>query len=343
MAEAKDKSTKESGKVETKKTAAKIAEKEAKDGTTKKVASATSKAKSKEEIATSELKSESKTAKAGKRSAKALKEEQEKQAKEERKATHASEAESKAEKPVVKPKQRTAEDRLKRRGKNYREAYAKIERSKQYNVKEAVKTVMDLSIVKFDATVELHVRLSVDPKQADQNVRDMVVLPAGTGKNIRIAVFGNAEDVAVAKKAGADLAASDEFLEQLDKGILDFDVLVATPAMMPRLGKYARVLGPKGLMPNPKSGTVTTDVAKAVAEAKAGRVEYRVDSTGIVHAGIGKVSFGPEKLFENAKAILASIKSNKPASVKGTYILSAFTTSTMGPSVAIDLSDINSL
>lgn len=283
-----------------------------------------------------------KTAKAGKRGAKALQEAEEQQAKQERKAK-SQEPKAEDEKPVVKHKRRTAEDRLKKRGKNYRKALEQIDASKQYNVQEGLKAAIASSNVKFDATVELHIRLGVDPKQADQNVRDMVVLPAGTGKTVRIAVFGNPDDVAAAKKAGADIAGADEFLQQLDKGELNFDVLIATPAMMPKLGKYARVLGPKGLMPNPKSGTVTTDVAKAITEAKAGRVEYRVDSTGIVHAGIGKVSFGADKIFENAKAILTSIKANKPSSVKGTYVLSAYAVSTMGPSVQLDLSDINSL
>ncbi len=344
MTKAKDESAKLE-KTEPKKTATKVDEKRYQDGATQETSKTTSNTDSEEEVATTSpvIKSTTKTAKAGKRSAKAVKEVEEKQAKEERKTKQASAATPTEEKSATKPKQRTAEDRLKKRGKTYRDMYAKIDRSKQYSLKEAIKTVIDSSKVKFDATVELHIRLSVDPKQADQNVRDMVVLPAGTGKTIRIAVFGNPDDVAAAKKAGADIAAADEFLQQLDKGELDFDVLVATPAMMPKLGKYARVLGPKGLMPNPKSGTVTTDVAKAVSEAKAGRVEYRVDSTGIVHTGIGKVSFGPDKLIDNAKVILASIKSNKPSSVKGSYILSAFANSTMGPSVQLDSSDINSL
>ena len=165
-------------------------------------------------------------------------------------------------------------------------------------------------------------------------------MPAGTGKKVTVAVFADADDVAAAKKAGADIAGSDDFLQQLDKGVINFDVLVATPAMMPKLGKYARVLGPKGLMPSPKSGTVTTDIAKAVSEAKAGRVEYRVDSTGIVHLGIGKISFGTDKLEQNAKAVLNSVRSSKPASIKGNYVLSIFVTSSMGPSVKVLNSEI---
>ena len=186
----------------------------------------------------------------------------------------------------------------------------------------------------------MHVRLSVDPRQADQNIRGMLVLPAGTGKNVRVAVFGDVEDIAAAKKAGADIAGGDDFLAQLDKGTIDFDVLVATPQMMAKLGKYARTLGPKGLMPNPKSGTVTKDVAKAVTEAKAGRVEFRVDSTGIVHLAIGKVSFGAAKLGENAAAVVASLKAAKPSSVKATYVKTVFVTTSMGPSIRVASSEI---
>ncbi len=286
-------------------------------------------------------KQEVKVAKAGKRSIKALKEAEEKQAKEERRAK-TSDSEDAIQPAAPKPKQRTAEDRLKKRGKNYRKAFEQIDRTKTYTVKEGLGLTINSSPVKFDATVELHVRLGVDPKQADQNVRDIVVLPAGTGKEVRVAVFADSDGVEAAKKAGADVAGSEEFLQQLDKGQFNFDVLVATPSMMAKLGKYARQLGPKGLMPNPKSGTVTNDVARAVSDAKAGRVEYRVDTTGIVHVGIGKVSFGADKLLENAKTILSSIKSNKPSSLKGSYIMSVYTSTTMGPSVPIDVSDASS-
>ncbi len=160
-------------------------------------------------------------------------------------------------------------------------------------------------------------------------------MPAGTGKSVKVAVFGEADDVIVAKKAGADIAASDEFLQQLDKGTIDFDVLIATPKVMAKLAKHARLLGPKGLMPSPKSGTVTTDVAKAVSEAKAGRVEYRVDTNGIVHIGFGKVSFTPDQLSQNAMAVLSSIKAAKPASLKGTYVKSIYITTSMGPSIKV--------
>jgi large subunit ribosomal protein L1 len=277
------------------------------------------------------------TAKAGKRSAKAVAEVEEKEAKEERKA------EAKAEDSEDKPKQiqKPARTRLERRGKKYRESAKLVDSTKQYTLTEAIVLVTKTSGVKFDATVELHVRLGVDPRQADQNIRDNLVLPAGTGKNVRIAVFADDDVAKEAKKAGADIAGNEDFLAQLDKGTIDFDVLIATPNVMARLSKYARVLGPKGLMPNPKSGTVTTDVVKAISQAKAGRVEYRVDSTGIVHIGIGKVSFGETKLNENLNAVIASIKGNKPASIKGTYVRSVTLTTTMGPGIKVQTSELS--
>ena len=172
--------------------------------------------------------------------------------------------------------------------------------------------------------------LGVGPRQTDQNIRANLVLPQGTGKTVRVAVFSDD------KVTGADLAGVEEITKQLDKGEISFDTLIATPANMPKLGKYARLLGPRGLMPNPKSGTVTTDVQKAVSEAKAGRVEYRVDSTGIVHLAVGKVSFGGAKLLENASAVMANIKSAKPQSVKGNYIKAVHVTTTMGPSIPVN-------
>jgi len=286
---------------------------------------------------TEETAEEKALAKAGKRSPRAIKEAEEKQAKEERKAQKAEATEDAKPKIAQKP----ARSRLERRSKQYRKVAEQIEKGKAYKLDQAVALATKTNPVKFDATVELHVRLGVDPRQADQNIRDTIVLPAGTGKSVRVAVFAGPDDVTKAKKAGADIAASEEFLEQLDKGTLDFDVLVATPAMMPKLGKYARVLGPKGLMPNPKSGTVTTDVTKAVTEAKTGRVEYRVDSTGIVHVGIGKVSFGADKLTQNARAVVSSLKSNRPASIKGSYVKSVFVTTSMGPSIPIDTNETN--
>lgn len=274
------------------------------------------------------------TAKAGKRSAKAIKEEEEKQAKEARK--HSASEEQKAEGKEQIRKQKPARTRLERRGKNFRKSTELIEKDKEYQLKEALELAVKTSKVKFDATVEMHINLNVDPKQADQNIRDNLVLPAGTGKTVRVAVFAEADDITKAKKAGADVAGGDEFLQQLDKGTIDFDILISTPANMAKLGKYARLLGPKGLMPNPKSGTVTTNIEKAVKESKAGKVEYRVDSTGIVHLGIGKVSFGKDKLEQNAQAVLASIKSVKPATIKGNYVTSIFVTTSMGPSIKIN-------
>ena len=278
-----------------------------------------------------------KLAKAGKHSAKGIKEAEEKAAKEERKA-HAAELKAEeAEKPKVVVKTRS---RLERQGKKFRAASEQVDKTKEYTVKEALELAIKTSPVKFDATVEIHTKLGVDPRHADQNIRTNLVLPAGTGKQVTVAVFAEADDAAAAKKAGADITGSDEFITQLDKGIINFDVLIATPAMMPKLGKYARVLGPKGLMPSPKSGTVTSDVEKAVTEAKAGRVEYRVDSTGIVHLGIGKVSFGADKLQQNAKAVLSSIRNAKPASVKGNYVQSIYITTSMGPSIKVATSEL---
>lgn len=273
------------------------------------------------------------TAKAGKRSSKAIKAAAEKQAKEDRKAT--GEAVETKPKPPLKP----TRSRLERRGKQFRQQAAKIEKDKLYSLAAAAKLAKETSYVKFDATVELHVNLNVDPRQADQNIRDTLVLPAGTGKSVKIAVL--TDDAATARKAGADYAGADELLAQLDKDNLDFDILIATPQLMPRLGKYARILGPRGLMPSPKSGTVTNDIDKAVAEARAGRVEYRVDSTGIVHLGVGKVSFDEAKLLDNIQAVLASIKGNKPQSVKSNYLSAVYLTTTMGPSIKIDTASIS--
>jgi large subunit ribosomal protein L1 len=261
--------------------------------------------------------SDTQTAKAGKRSAKALQEAEEKQAKEERKASGEA-AEAKPKVPVT-----PSRPRSERRGKHFRKQAELIDKTKNYTLREAVDLAQKTSYVKFDATVEMHINLDVDPRHADQNIRDNLVLPAGTGKNVRVAV------------------ASDELLAQLDKGVIDFDVLVATPDFMPKLGKHARTLGPRGLMPNPKSGTVTTDIDKAIAEAKAGRVEYRVDTTGIIHLGVGKVSFTSAQLLENAQAVLTSVRNNKPQSVKGNYLKAIHLTTTMGPSVNVDIASTN--
>ena len=197
-------------------------------------------------------------------------------------------------------------------------------------------TIAETNPSKFDASVEIHVRLGVDPRQADQNIRSTVVLPHGTGKTVRVAVFAADTDADKAKKAGADIAGDEAIVKLLDKGTLDFDVLIATPAYMPKLGKYARLLGPKGLMPNPKSGTVSTDVAKATEEAKAGKVEYRVDKQAAIHLSVGKISFGADKLLENANTFFASLQAQKPSSIKGVYIKSVAVATTMGPGIKVD-------
>lgn len=282
-------------------------------------------------------KEEKQAAKAGKRSEKALREAEEKAEKEARKEAgdttpQSEEAEAnvkKGPKPVTRP-------RLERRGKNYRKVAEQVEKGKVYPLAEALELATKTSPTKFDASVELHVRLGVDPRQADQNIRATVSLPNGTGKTIRVAVFAPETDHAAAKKAGADVVGDETFLKQLEKEELNFDILVATPQYMPKLGKYARLLGPRGLMPNPKSGTVATDVAKAVTEAKAGKVEYRVDKQAIVHLAIGKVSFGSEKLAQNAKAFFDSLTSQKPTSLKGSYVKTVSVTTTMGPGIKVE-------
>ena len=203
-------------------------------------------------------------------------------------------------------------------------------------MKDALELAVKTNPTKFDATVEAHVRLGVDPRQADQNIRATVVLPNGNGKDVRVAVFAPLDEAKKAAAAGADIAEDEEFLKRLEKGEIDFDVLISTPAYMPKLGKFARLLGPKGLMPNPKAGTVTTDIEKAVKEAKAGKVEYRVDKQAIVHLGLGKTNFDQAKLLENAEVFFESLKSHRPASIKGTYVKSIYITTTMGPAIAVE-------
>ena len=232
------------------------------------------------------------------------------------------------------PKVRTY---LERKGKKFRAMAEKVEKSKLYSVSEAMKLAVETSPTKFDSTVELHVRLGVDPKLADQNIRASVALPNGTGKTVRVAAFVPDTDVQSVTTAGADIAGEQAIISALDKEQIDFDILVATPTLMPKLGKYARLLGPRGLMPNPKSGTVSTNPAKAVKEAKGGKVEYRVDKQSIIHIGIGKVSFGADKLTANANAFFDSLNSVKPSSIKGSYILSISASTTMGPGIKISL------
>ena len=270
------------------------------------------------------------TAKAGKRSAKAVQEAETKAAKLEHKATNAA-----VDKPSKLP---TAPSlHILKRSKAYTKISESIDKTKQYSIEEAASLISQTSPVKFDATIEAHIRLGVDPRQADQNVRDTVVLPAGTGKTVRVAVYVDDAAAKEAKEAGADLTGINELNKLFEGGKLDFDILITTPANMPKLSKYARILGPRGLMPNPKSGTVSPDITKAIAETKSGKVEYRVDSNGIIHLGIGKASFKAEQIQSNLQALLDSIKSNKPASIKTNYLQSVHLSTSMGPSIKLSV------
>ena len=272
-------------------------------------------------------------AKSGKKSKKHIEEVKAEEARQARKA-EAKALEEAGEKPkgaapVTRPK-------IERRGKKYQAAAKLVDKTKTYSLADALDLAVKTNPTKFAATVEAHVRLNVDPRQADQNIRATVVLPHGNGKTVRVAVFAPLDEAKKAAAAGADIAEDEEFLKRLEKGQIDFDVLIATPAYMPKLGKYARLLGPKGLMPNPKAGTVTTDIEKAVREAKAGKVEYRVDKQGIIHLGLGKTDFTAEQLLENAQTFFDSLKSHRPASIKGTFVKSIFVTTSMGPSIAVE-------
>ncbi|HVN63701.1 MAG TPA: 50S ribosomal protein L1 [Candidatus Binataceae bacterium] len=222
-------------------------------------------------------------------------------------------------------------------GKKYIEAAKKIDREKRYTLDEAVKIVAASPVAKFDETVEIAVRLGVDPRQADQNVRGTVVLPHGTGSVARVLVVAKGEKEREAREAGADFVGGEEIIKKIqEENWLDFDRVISTPDMMAQVGRIGKILGPRGLMPNPKVGTVTFDVAKAVAEIKAGKVDYRVDKAGVVQARIGKVSFGEAKLLDNARTLLAAIVRSKPASAKGNYVRSVALSSTMGPGVRVD-------
>ena len=226
-------------------------------------------------------------------------------------------------------------------GKRMEAAKKTIDSKKLYTLKEAVSLCKENAKAKFDETVELHVRLGIDTKKSDQQVRTMVVLPHGTGKTKRIAVLAKGEHAQDAQKAGADLVGGEELVEDILKGKMDFDVLVATPDTMRDLAKAAKILGPRGLMPNPKAGTVTFDVATAVKELKAGRIEFKADSYGIVHVPVGKASFEADKLFDNAKAVLEVINRVKPSTSKGVYVRTISLSSTMGPGLHVDTSKTN--
>ncbi len=224
-------------------------------------------------------------------------------------------------------------------GKKYRAQAAKVETEKAYAPREAVALAKATSYTKFNGTVEVHVRLGVDPKHADQNVRDVVVLPHGLGKTVRVLVFADSEGGRLANEAGADIVATDETIKQIQEGWAEFDVAIATPDMMGKVGRLGRVLGPRGLMPNPKTGTVVpaADLPRAIREAKAGRVEFRVDKTGNLHVPIGKVSFTEQQLAENMAALMQAVIKAKPASAKGQYLKKVVVTPTMGPGVRVDV------
>ena len=221
-------------------------------------------------------------------------------------------------------------------GKIYRESLKAVDTKVAYETKEAIENVLATAKAKFDETVELHVRLGVDPKQADQQVRGTVVLPNGTGKTVKVLVIAKGDKADAATAAGADLVGAEDMIAKIQQGFLDFDVVITTPDMMGQLGRVARILGPKGLMPSPKSGTVTMDVVKAINETKAGKVEYRVDKTAIVHCPIGKKSFGVEKLTENFDTLMEAIVKAKPAAAKGVYVKSVTLASTMGPGIKVN-------
>ncbi|MCR4406527.1 MAG: 50S ribosomal protein L1 [Anaerolineae bacterium] len=223
-------------------------------------------------------------------------------------------------------------------GKQYREAANKIDRNQLYSPMEAIKLVKEASFAKFDETVELHVRLGVDPRHADQQVRGVVLLPHGLGKTVRILVFAEGEDAKIAEEAGADYVGGDELITKIQSGWMDFDVAIAVPQMMGKVGRLGRVLGPRGLMPNPKAGTIAPaeDIPRLIQEARQGRVEFRVDKTANLHIPIGKVSFPPEKLLDNLAAVMDTVRRARPAASKGQYIKRITLTSTMGPGVRMD-------
>ena len=228
-------------------------------------------------------------------------------------------------------------------GKSYRAALAKLDRSQRYVLEDGLRLVKETARAKFDETVELAVRLGVDPRQADQNVRGTVSLPHGMGKTVRVLAFAKGEKEKEAQEAGADFVGSEDLIKKISEGWFDFDKTVATPDMMAVVGRIGKILGPRGLMPNPRTGTVTGDIGKAIKEIKAGKLEFRVDKAGIVHVPVGKASFNPEQLIDNAKAVLTSILRAKPASAKGNYVRGVTISTTMGPGIKIDLSQVRAM
>jgi large subunit ribosomal protein L1 len=228
-------------------------------------------------------------------------------------------------------------------GKGFRKALEKVDRSQRYRLEESLKLAKETARAKFDETVELAVRLGVDPRQADQNIRGTVTLPHGMGKAVRVLAFAKGDKEREAQEAGADFVGSDDLVKKISEGWTDFDKAVATPDMMAAVGRIGKILGPRGLMPNPKTGTVTVDIGKAVKEIKAGKLEYRVDKAGIVHVAVGKASFSAEQLIDNANAVLHSILRAKPASAKGNYVKGVTVATTMGPGIKIDLAQIRAM
>ena len=225
--------------------------------------------------------------------------------------------------------------------KQRKEALAKFDKSKSYSLIEAVNIVKQITYTKFDASVDLNIRLGVDPRKANQMVRGSVTLPHGTGKVVRVLVLCNPDKEQEAKDAGADYVGLDEYIQKIKDGWTDIDVIITTPNIMPKVGALGRILGPRGLMPNPKTGTVTMDVAKAVQEVKAGKIDFKVDKYGIIAAGVAKVSFSPEQIFDNAKELIQAVIKLKPAAAKGTYMKSVYISSTMSPGVQIDVKSVS--
>lgn len=264
------------------------------------------------------------TAKAGKRSAKAQAEATAKEVKE---------AKKEVKEEVKKVKQKP---RVKKYSKNQKAARELIDKSKLYTIKEAIDLLPQVSKVKFDATAEIHVTLNIDPRQADQMVRTNSILPAGTGKTVKVAVIASDKDAAAAKSAGADMVDAEALIKEISQEKFSFDVLIATPEKMGELGKLAKVLGPKGLMPSPKNGTVTAEPAKAVDEFKKGKVEIKNDANGVVHVAFGKLSFKNDDLYANAKAVIKALATSKPSGVKGVFIKNMFVTASMSPSIKLD-------
>ena len=228
-------------------------------------------------------------------------------------------------------------------GKSYRKVFEKVDRNQRYQLEDSLKLVKETARAKFDETVDMAIRLGVDPRQADQNIRGTVALPHGMGKTVRVLAFAKGEKEREAQEAGADFVGSDELIKQIQEGWLDFDKAVATPDMMAAVGRIGKILGPRGLMPNPKTGTVSLDIGKAVREIKAGKLEFRVDKAGIVHVPVGRASFSAEQLIDNARMVLLTVLRAKPASANGNYVKGVTVATTMGPGIKIDLAQIRSM